>query len=99
MFRLSTVASSTLLKTFEKLEGTNKLADTLLPIDSALVKLPSIELTDEEAKRIQNGLKVSRRDIPTSDMIRMYSENEEFIGIGRYSSDHQLAAKRIMRTN
>jgi len=87
------------IEDIEKLEGTNKLADTLLPIDSALVKLPSIVLSDEESKRIQNGLKVSRRDIPKSDMIRMYSEDEEFIGIGRYSSDHQLAAKRIMRTN
>ncbi|MCF6189619.1 MAG: tRNA pseudouridine(55) synthase TruB [Cocleimonas sp.] len=87
------------IEDIEELAETNKLADTLLPIDSALIKLPSIVLNDEEAKRIQNGLKVSRRDIPTSDMIRMYLENKVFIGIGRYSSDHQLAAKRIMQIN
>jgi len=87
------------IEEIEKLAETNKLADTLLPIDSALVKLPSIVLSDDEAKRIQSGLKVSRRDIPQSDMIRMYLEDNEFIGIGRYSSDHQLAAKRMMRTN
>jgi len=87
------------IEEIEKLAETNELAGVLLPIDSALVKLPSIVLSDEESKRIQHGLKVSRRDIPENDMIRMYLEDGEFIGIGRYSSDQQLAPKRMMRTN
>ena len=77
----------------------NQLSDTLLPIDSALIKLPKIILSDEEAQRIRHGLKVTRDNLPKSDMIRLYLENNDFIGIGRYSSDQQLAAKRLLKTN
>lgn len=87
------------IEDIEKLANENKLESTLLPIDSALTLYPSLVLSDEEAIRIQNGLKVSRKDIPEKEMIKLYLQNGEFIGIGRYSSDKQLAAKRMMRTN
>ncbi|MCK5903295.1 MAG: tRNA pseudouridine(55) synthase TruB, partial [Cocleimonas sp.] len=53
----------------------------------------------EETTRVRNGLKVSRRDIPQAALIRMYQVSGEFIGLGRLSSDHMLAPKRMMRTN
>lgn len=87
------------LEELQALADNNQLENTLLPIDSALIKLPQIILNDEEAKRIKNGLKVTRDNLPKSDMIRLYLENNDFIGIGRYSSDQQLAAKRLLKTN
>lgn len=75
-----------------------KLFQTLLPIDSALLKLPGITLTDDEARRIQNGLKVNREGIPDAAMIRLYKPNGDFIGIGRHAGNHQLAPKRLMKT-
>lgn len=87
------------IEEIEELAPKNLLDSTLLPIDSALIHFPSLTLTDEEATRIQNGLKVSRRDIPTESMIKLYLLNGQFIGIGRHSSDRQLAAKRLMKTN
>lgn len=87
------------LEELKILSNSNQLASTLLPIDSALVKLPKITLLDEEAKLIKNGIKVERDDIPESNMIRLYQTNGDFMGIGRYSSDHKLAPKRLMKTN
>lgn len=87
------------IQDLETLAANNQIESTLLPIDSALIKLPKITLLDTEATRIKNGLKVSRNDIPRSDIIRLYLQTGEFIGIGRYSSDHQLAPKRMMKTN
>ena len=87
------------IEEIEKLAEKGMLDSTLLPIDSALTKMPSLTLTEAEAARIQNGLKVSRRDIPHENMIKLYLQSGDFIGIGRYSSDYQLAAKRLMRTN
>lgn len=95
----------TRLYTIEEIDALAKggtLDDSLLPIDSALAEHPSILLSHDEAKRIQNGLKVNRKDIPDSQMIRLYTKNNEnidFIGIGRLSSDQQLAPKRLMQTN
>ena len=79
-------------------EGGN-LEALLLPIDSALPSHPSIILPDDELKRIKHGLKVSRRDIPDTQIIRLYDKQNTFIGIGRLSSDKQLTARRLMRTN
>jgi len=87
------------IEEIQTLAENNQLAETLLPIDSALIKLPKIILTDEEAKLIRHGLKVTRDNLPKSDMIRLYLENNDFIGIGRYSSDQQLTAKRLLKTN
>jgi len=91
------------IEDIEKLAEANELESTLLPIDSALIHLPNITLTKEEASRVKNGLKVSRSDIPESDMIKIYLECGEFIGIGRCSYNEQgdirLAPKRMMKTN
>lgn len=92
------------IESLQSLAENNNLESTLLPIDSALIKLPKIMLSEEEAARIKQGLKISRDDIPHSDMIRLYTEKSDshsvaFIGIGRYSSDQQLAPKRLMKTN
>lgn len=87
------------IEELESLAKNKQLDATLLSIDSALVQLPKITLLEEEAKRIKNGLKVSRDDIPKSEMIRLYIDNGDFIGVGRYSSDHKLAPKRMMKTN
>ncbi len=91
------------IEDIEKLAEANELKATLLPIDSALIHLPSLILTEEESNRVKNGLKVSRSDVPDSDMIKMYLESGEFIGIGRCSYGEQgekrLAPKRMMKTN
>ena len=89
------------IEDIEKLVNSKEqqLEDILLPIDSALPHHPSLILSDEELKRIQHGLKVSRRDIPDSQIIRLYSEQQLFIGIGRLASNKQLTARRLMRTN
>ncbi len=91
------------IEEIEKLAEANALEDTLLPIDSALVHLPALVLTEAESTRVKHGLKVSRSDVPASDMIKMYLEDGEFIGIGRCScneqGENQLAPKRMMKTN
>lgn len=92
------------LYTLEELETIAKedesaLDDILLGIDKALDNQPQITLNDEETTRICHGKKVSRDDVPNSPLIRIYNHSDEFIGIGRYSSDNMLAAKRMMRTN
>ncbi len=79
-------------------EGNNP-EKLLLPIDAALPSHPSLTLSDDELKRIKNGLKVSRRELPDSQIIRLYDKLNTFIGIGRLSSDQQLTARRLMRTN
>ena len=88
------------LETMVEQQPDESLLDSaLLPLDTALSNHPQIILDNEEVTRVRTGLKVARRDIPNSPLIRMYQESGEFIGIGRLSSDNMLAPKRMMRTN
>ncbi len=75
------------------------LLNTLLPIDSALTHYPQIILDDTESTYLKNGIKIEKKNIPDSPLIRLYQQSGEFIGIGRLSSDGLLAAKRMMRKN
>jgi len=76
-----------------------RLDSLLLPLDSALTHYPKMILNDEESNRVKTGLKVARDDIPNASLIRLYQQSDQFIGIGRLSSDNLLAPKRMMRTN
>jgi len=87
------------IEEIEQLSKEKQLEEILLPIDSALPNQPKITLNSEEAGLIQNGVKVSRENIPNAPLIRLYLENGEFIGLGYYASDGRLAPKRLMRTN
>ena len=93
------------LYTIEELENLaeeNALSEILMPIDSALLEFPSMQLNSDEVALIRNGIKIKREDTPETDMIRLYSENDEFIGIGKHrlseSGDTLLVPRRLMNT-
>ncbi|MEB8433091.1 tRNA pseudouridine(55) synthase TruB [Cocleimonas sp. KMM 6892] len=91
------------IEDIEQLAETGKLDEALLPIDTALQELPSLNLSEEETKLLRNGIKVKKADTPDSDMIRLYNQNNTFIGIGRQSKNDndeiQIAPRRMMNTH
>ncbi len=90
------------IEDIEKLAESGTLEEALLPIDSALKELPALKLTEEETQLMCNGIKVKRSDTPNSDMIRLYNQNDTFIGIGKYSKNDKdealIAPRRMMNT-
>lgn len=90
------------IEEIEKLSEENNLDKTLLPIDSALLQFPKLILNENEVSLIRNGIKISREEIPESDMIRLYSKQEQFLGIGKHSIDSGksfLLPRRLMNTS
>ncbi|WP_299878534.1 tRNA pseudouridine(55) synthase TruB [uncultured Cocleimonas sp.] len=91
------------IEDIEKLAEEGKLEEALLPIDTALQELPSLNLSEEETKLLRNGIKVKKAGTPDSDMIRLYNQNDTFIGIGRQSKNEndeiQIAPRRMMNTH
>jgi len=90
------------IEEIEKLASENALAEILLPIDSALLEFPSLQLNSDEVALIRNGIKISREDTPETDMIRLYSEQDEFLGIGKHAVSDTgktlLIPRRLMNT-
>jgi tRNA pseudouridine55 synthase len=90
------------IEELEQLAENNDLEAALLPIDSALINIPSMLLNNDEVQLIRNGIKIKRDNTPQSEMIRLYTNKNEFIGIGKISltesGDRLLAPRRMMNT-
>ena len=90
------------IEEIEQLASNNALAEILLPIDSVLQEFPAIKLNDDEVALIRNGIKIAREDTPETDMIRLYSEHDEFLGIAKHAlgetGETLLVPRRLMNT-
>jgi len=90
------------IEEIEKLASEDSLSEILLPIDSVLLEFPAIQLNDDEVTLIRHGIKIARKDTPDTDMIRLYSEQNEFLGIGKHSLSESgetlLVPRRLMNT-
>lgn len=90
------------IEDIEAIKNEKDLIQLLLPIDSALLEFPALTLNDDDVGLIRNGIKITRKDIPKSDKIRLYSTKNQFLGIGEYSESDTgesiLRPKRLMNT-
>ena len=75
-------------------QAANDLDSLLLPIDAALPQLPRLDLSEEWVARLQQGQRI-KVDLADSELIRLYSPTQTFIGLG--TIQHQLLlAKRLL---
>ena len=86
---------------FEKLSqlaesGFAEIDKLLLPIDSALMDWPEINLNADSAFYIKQGQAVMVPKAPVDGYLRLYGPKKEFIGVGFVQSDGKVAPKRLM---
>lgn len=63
-----------------------RIEEAFLTMDQAILYLPSVVVSSEEAKRLKNGLGVVRQDL-TPGYIRVYHEKGSFLAIGVINTD------------
>ena len=88
--------------TMERLEQIREqdkhaLDDLLLPVESALVQWPDVELTADASFYLQQGQPVLVPHAPTSGWVRLYERGHRFIGMGQILDDGRVAPKRLMK--
>ena len=76
--------------------GFIKLDRELLHIDSVLQDLPAINLAQSVSHYLCQGQAVMVPHAPARGMLRMYTENHRFIGIGEVLDDGRIAPKRLL---
>ena len=69
----------------------------LLPEDSAVQHLPAITLDDDSVFYLQQGQGVWKSGAVPKGLLRLYSEQQDFLGLGELSSDGKIAPKRLIR--
>lgn len=92
------------LYTYEELlkivdaEGQAGLDKCLLPIETAVTSFPAVKLSTSAAFYLRTGQAV-RATVPlNAPMIRLYSEDERFLGIGELTPDGRVQPFRLLST-
>jgi tRNA pseudouridine55 synthase len=73
------------------------LNDCLLPVDSALADWPSISLDRDSAWYLRQGQAVMVPQAPGSGMLRLYEDDNGFIGVGTVLADGRVTPKRLFK--
>jgi tRNA pseudouridine55 synthase len=77
-------------------EGFEALDRLLLPTDSGLMHWPEVRLNADAAHYLQQGQPVFVPGAPTSGHVRVYDNEDRFLGAGEINSDGMVAPKRLM---
>ena len=90
------ISQAITLEQFEAMSDEQRLA-ALAPPDSAVEYLPSITLDSDGAFYLRQGQPVWRSGPIPSGLLRLYDEQQVFLGLGELQSDGKIAPKRLMQ--
>ena len=68
----------------------------LLPTDSAVIDLPKLIFTQEEARRILHGQRIRIEGKLDYNLYRLYSDDNQFLGLGAPNTPTSIGPKRII---
>lgn len=69
----------------------------LLPIDTGITYMSKLSLSAEELSQLRNGQPINRArlDCP-NEIVRLYDDLDNFVGLGEWSSPMELKVKRLL---
>lgn len=76
--------------------GLEELDNLLLPMDTALIDMPQISLSEDVAYYLCQGQAVTAAGLPKSGRLRIYDHSASFIGLGEVTEDGRVAPKRLI---
>ena len=74
-------------------EGLDKL---MIPMDKALENWPAVHLSENSTYYVRQGQPVQVAKAPTSGWVRLFANNDRFIGVGQILDDGRVAPKRLL---
>jgi len=89
------IDQSVTLAQFEAASVDERIA-LLMPPDSAVQHLPAISLDNDSSFYLQQGQAVWRSGAVPSGLLRLYDEQQQFLGLGEQQSDGKIAPKRLI---
>ena len=77
-------------------QGHEALDALLLPMETALKDFPQVELSADASFYICRGQQVFVPNSPSSGLLRLYSHENAFLGLGEIQDDGRIAPKRLI---
>ncbi len=89
--------------TLEQLEvlrdqGDKHLDGILLPVDTLLLHLTALTMTEDMVFSLTRGQCVYSKEAPSDGLVRLYDPQEQFLGIGEINADGLIKPKRMSST-
>ena len=85
------------LELLVKEKPVEKLAELILPMDSAIAYLPKVLLNADAAHYLMQGQAVWQSGLILEGELRLYDDKNQFLGLGVLQEDGKIAPKRLMR--
>jgi len=87
-------------KTYEQLsklkeQNLESLDSVILSADKMLPNLKSVYLNSEQTKEIRLGMKIEYKGFRTSQKLKLYDHNKQFLGIGESNLMSEILPKRL----
>jgi len=90
------ISQAITIEQFEAMSDEQRLA-VLAPADSAVLHLPAITLDDDSVFYLLQGQAVWRSGAIPAGLLRLYSEQQVFLGLGELQPEGKIAPKRLMQ--
>ncbi len=84
------------LEEAHKTAGMNALMPYLIPIETAVESYPAIKLSLTAAFYIRSGQPVMVPHLPVQGYVRIFSDDNEFMGIGEVLDDGRVTPRRLL---
>jgi tRNA pseudouridine55 synthase len=91
------IAQSITLEQFEAMSAEQRIS-ALLPEDSAVMHLPAVSFDDDSVHYLQQGQAVWQGGVIPQGLLRLYSERQQFLGLGELQPDGKIGPKRLIVT-
>lgn len=76
--------------------GTEGLDARLVSMEDALIQLPDVRLSQDVAFFLRRGQPVFVPHAPAQGLVRIYTREDRFLGVGRILEDGRVAPKRLI---
>ena len=78
--------------------GTESIREYLMSPDVALAGYPAVNVSQADGQRFSGGMVVSGAEEGLQGLVRVYSDEPQFLGVGEASGDGSVAPKRVFLT-
>jgi len=87
------------LEDISQAHGQQGLQNCLLPLETSVERFPAITLSSSSAFYLKTGQAVMAPKMLTHGLIRLYSESNQFLGMGEMLDDGRVTPKRLFNLN
>ncbi len=89
------IAQAITLEKFEAMSAEQRIL-LLMPVDSAVQHLPALVLDADSTFYLQQGQAVWQSGKIPQGLLRLYNEQQDFLGLGEQQSDGKISPKRLV---